>query len=98
MTTEPQIDPNAITCRELVALVTEYLEGALGEGERRLFEAHLDHCDGCRHHLTQMRATIATLGRLRESDLTPETRERFLAAFRSWRRQLSAVSTGWDVN
>jgi anti-sigma factor RsiW len=79
------IDPSAITCRELVALVTEYLEGALPEADRRLFEAHIDHCDGCRLHLEQMRATIEILGRLRDTDLPPETRDRLLTAFRSWK-------------
>lgn len=89
MTGECEIDPNAITCRELVALVTDYLEGVLPEGERRLFEAHLDHCDGCRHYIAQMQATIATLGRLHKSDLPPDTRDRFLTAFRTWKRAAS---------
>jgi anti-sigma factor RsiW len=80
------IDPTAITCRELVALVTDYLEGALSEPERRRFEAHLAHCDGCHLHFEQMRITIATLGRLREDDLPPDARDRFLAAFGDWKR------------
>ncbi|MCC6791411.1 MAG: zf-HC2 domain-containing protein [Thermomicrobiales bacterium] len=75
-----------MTCRELIALVTDYLEGALSERQRLAFEAHLAHCEGCRRHLTQFRVTIAELGRLGESDLAPETRDRWLAAFREWNR------------
>ena len=37
-----------VACRELVELVTDYLEGALQPAERRRFEAHVAGCDGCR--------------------------------------------------
>ena len=43
-----------ITCREIVALVTDYLDGALPEHERARFETHLEECDGCRRHLEQV--------------------------------------------
>jgi hypothetical protein len=33
-----------------------------------------------------MRTTVATVGRLREEDVPPDTRERLLAAFRDWKR------------
>ena len=36
-----------ITCREVVELVTDYLERALDAGETSLFEQHLNFCDGC---------------------------------------------------
>ena len=78
--------PRVITCRELVELVTDYLDGALPEQERARFEAHLDRCDGCSRHLGQMRATIATLGHLRENDLDPALRDRLLTAFRDWKQ------------
>ena len=74
-----------ITCREIVALVTDYLDGALPEHERARFETHLEECDGCRRHLEQVRVTIDTLGRLREDDLEPDLRDRLLTAFRDWK-------------
>ena len=55
-----------MTCRELVELVTEYLEGALGADDRARFEAHLRSCAGCRAHVGQMRTTIRLLRQLRE--------------------------------
>ena len=75
-----------VTCREIVELVTEYLEGALPAGEAALFEQHLNFCDGCERYVDQLRTTIATVGRIEEEDVPPETRERLLAAFRDWRR------------
>lgn len=79
-----------ITCRELVQLVTDYLEGALTPAENDRFEQHLGECDDCSAHLAQMRQTIATVGRLHEEDIAPPARESLLAAFRSWRAEAGA--------
>jgi anti-sigma factor RsiW len=75
-----------VTCREVVELVTDYLETALPADETALFEQHLNFCDGCVWYVEQMRTTVATVGRLREEDVPPETRERLLTAFREWKR------------
>ena len=78
-------DVEQLSCRELVELVTDYLEGTLPEAERERFEEHLDRCDGCRTYLAQMRQTIAVLGRLPEEAVTPEAERVLLEAFRGWR-------------
>ena len=75
-----------ISCRELVELVTGYIEGHLDPEERARFEAHLDECSGCRTYLEQMRVTIRAFGRLPEESLAPEIREALLVAFREWRQ------------
>jgi len=72
-----------LTCRELVELVSDYLEGELPRRQRRLFEAHLAGCDGCTRYVEQMRETIRLTGRLSEESLDDEQRERILDAFRS---------------
>lgn len=74
-----------ITCAELVELVTDYLEGALGHELVERFEEHLVLCDGCSVHVEQMAETIRVAGSLREEDLQPEVAERLLLAFRGWR-------------
>jgi anti-sigma factor RsiW len=66
--------------------VTDYLEDRLSAAERLRFEAHLRECSGCRTYLEQMRQTVQVLGRLSEESITPEAKERLLAAFRDWRR------------
>ena len=75
-------DGTQISCQELVEVVTDYLEGKLPPEEVAVFEAHLELCDGCRWYLDQMRVTIATVGRIEESDLPPDMRDTLLAAFR----------------
>jgi anti-sigma factor RsiW len=75
-----------LSCRELVELVTEYLEGKLPPEERSRFELHLDECTGCRTYLRQMRQVLETAGGVTETSIEPETRSSMLAAFRDWKR------------
>jgi anti-sigma factor RsiW len=82
MALEPEL-----TCKELVELVTEYLDGALPSVERARFEAHVAICPGCQSYLDQMQTTMHTLGFLPEESLTPEARDQMLAAFRQWKER-----------
>ncbi len=75
-----------MTCREVVELMTDYLEGALSEDDRRRFEAHIAGCDGCREYLAQLRRTIAIAGRLDDEPVPPELEADLIRAFRDWRR------------
>ena len=79
------IDVEALSCRELVELVTDYLEGALDPADVARFEAHIGGCDGCTGYLEQMRQTIRLTGTLTLDDVTPEAEAELLEAFRGWR-------------
>lgn len=79
------MDVPALTCKELVELVTEYFENALSEQERRRFESHLAGCEGCQKYLDQMRRTIKLAGSLSEEALAPPARAALLEAFRHWK-------------
>ena len=74
-----------IVCRDVVELVTNYLEGALPAAERGRFEAHLGNCPHCSRYLEQFRQTISATGRLREADVAPEAKDALLRAFRDWK-------------
>jgi anti-sigma factor RsiW len=73
-----------LTCKELVELVTGYLDGGLRGRRRRRFEAHLAACDGCTRFLRQMEATIRLTGNLTEEQVTEEQKAVLLTAFRGW--------------
>ena len=83
MTREPEM-----ACRELVELVTEYLEGRLPAAERARFAAHIADCEYCATYLDQMRQTIRTLGRIPPESLSHDARAALLTAFRSWSRAM----------
>ena len=74
-------------CRELVELITDYLEDRLSPVDRRRFEAHLATCEACAMYLEQFRQTIRALGRLAEESLSAEARDALLVAFRDWSRR-----------
>jgi anti-sigma factor RsiW len=73
-----------LACREVVELVTDYLEGALDERDRERFERHLRGCDGCTAYLEQMRLTVRLAGRLEPEAIEPAFRDRLVDAFRGW--------------
>jgi anti-sigma factor RsiW len=74
-------------CRELVELITDYLEDRLLPVDRVRFEAHLAECEACRMYLDQFRQTIRVLGRLPEESLSTDARNTLVAAFRGWSRR-----------
>jgi anti-sigma factor RsiW len=82
-----ETDVPEMRCRELVELVTDYLEERLSTVDRARFEAHLADCEACRAYLDQFRQTIRALGRLPEESLSPEARSALLAALRDWSRR-----------
>ena len=57
------IDAEALSCQELVELVTDYLEGALDVGDQtRAFDAHIAGCPDCTRYLQQLELTIRDHG------------------------------------
>ena len=72
-------------CREVVELVSEYLEGAMTPEQMTRFELHLNLCDGCFSFVEQARTTAGMAGRLSEDQIPDEMKTKLLAAFREWK-------------
>ena len=79
------IDVEALSCQEVVELVTDYLEGALDPADLRRFEEHISACPHCTAYLEQLRQTIRITGTLTPDDLTPEAEAALVDAFRGWK-------------
>jgi predicted anti-sigma-YlaC factor YlaD len=75
-----------ITCREMVELMTDYLEEAMSPEGRGRFEEHLAACDGCTNYLGQLREAIRVTGTLTEEHIPAEKKDELLRAFRDWHR------------
>jgi predicted anti-sigma-YlaC factor YlaD len=58
-------------CRELVELVTDYLEGALPGAHADEVEAHLRECVDCLRYLGQIQLTARLLNRLSAENVVP---------------------------
>lgn len=74
-----------MTCKELVEVVTDYLEGGLPDEDRRRLERHLEECPYCAEYVAQMRQTIAALGELSPDAIAPKRQRELVEAFRGWR-------------
>jgi anti-sigma factor RsiW len=81
----PRQETADFTCKELVDVASDYLEGRLPASERVRLESHLTECEGCTTYLEQMRRTITLVGELREEHIPPEALERLLCVFRAWK-------------
>jgi anti-sigma factor RsiW len=75
----------ALTCREVVALIGDYLEGALPADDRARVESHLAGCENCTEYVAQMRETIRLTGMLTEERVPEEQKRALVDAFRGWR-------------
>ena len=84
--TEYPVIPGGISCREVVELVTAYLDDALGDADRTRMEAHLERCPPCTEFVGQIRATarVAAVAAA-ELELRPD-RAKILETFREFKR------------
>jgi anti-sigma factor RsiW len=71
-----------IACKQLVELVTDYLEGALPEDERRRFEDHLESCPFCVEYVEQMREVGGGLRGIATEGFSAQRRQALIEAFR----------------
>ena len=74
-----------MTCRQVVELMTDYLEGALSETDRARFEEHIAGCDGCRAYLAQLSTTRKVLRKLADEPIPADLQSELLDAFRNWK-------------
>jgi hypothetical protein len=57
----PMTPPADLTCRDVVRLVSDYLDGELPPDWRASIHDHLSACGGCANYLDQIRQTIVLL-------------------------------------
>ncbi len=78
--------PRELTCRQVVEIVTDYLEGRLPLEQQTHFEQHLAYCTGCTEYLRQVRSTIAA-ARLPPEPPSPQVERELLKLFRKWEKK-----------
>ncbi|GLV56006.1 hypothetical protein KDH_28500 [Dictyobacter sp. S3.2.2.5] len=75
-----------LACREVVELVSDYLEGVLVSELRAQLEQHLEECPGCMQYLEQVRLTISMLRNLALEPVFPATKAELVQVFRQWKQ------------
>jgi len=79
--------PDEMSCRDLVEVVTEYLEDRLPPLDRARFEEHLKRCPPCDLYVEQMRQTIRALGALPRESISEDAKSGLLDVFRNWKKE-----------
>lgn len=74
-----------IVCRQLVELVTDYLEGDLGQADRAAVEEHLAACGHCAGYVRQVRRMLDLTAGIRPEPVPEALVEELTARFRSRR-------------
>jgi anti-sigma factor RsiW len=74
-----------VTCRQVVELMTDYLEGALSSADRTRFEEHIAGCDGCRAYLAQLATTRRVLSKLADEPIPPDLQAELVKTFKNWK-------------
>jgi anti-sigma factor (TIGR02949 family) len=70
------------TCREVLALLTEYMDGALPSGPAADLTRHLEGCAACARFLDSLKTTRSAVNRLRCDQVPEEVHERLRAFLR----------------
>ena len=68
------------TCKDVIGLLTEYMEGVLPGEQASALEAHLELCPACMEFLATLKTTRAAVRNIRCEDL-PADCHRQLRAF-----------------
>jgi anti-sigma factor RsiW len=79
------MNEGALTCHEVIELLSDYIDGALSVDQGQRVDDHLALCEGCATYLEQMRETIRLSGMVTEEQVPDEQKAALLAAFRDWR-------------
>jgi anti-sigma factor RsiW len=77
---------NEMSCKELVELVTHYLEDALPADDRARFEAHLAECPWCVEYVAQIERTVVAVGDSWRDVERDAGMAELLGLFRDWKR------------
>ncbi len=68
-------------CKELLELLSDYLDGELDPGACAEVDAHMDECDRCREFVESLRRTVALIQRAFGRPLPDDVRRDVLDAY-----------------
>ncbi|HUJ27326.1 MAG TPA: zf-HC2 domain-containing protein [Myxococcales bacterium] len=78
--------PEELTCRQVVEVITDYLERRMSLKDRTRFEQHVVTCVGCTSYLRQMKQAIALAGAAKDP-VDAKAQDELLRLFRGWKEK-----------
>ena len=89
ITARPRL--SAKTCKQVSALVLDYINDKLAPSVKREFETHLRVCPDCVNFLRTYKKTVAVTQVVEAEDLPPKVRANILSFLRRRIRQIGAI-------
>lgn len=77
--------PGSRGCREVFALLSEYLDGEIDPAVCTGFEEHMDDCSPCQAFLESLRRTVDLARSLPDQELPEELKQELIEAYRKAR-------------
>ncbi|HLK39085.1 MAG TPA: anti-sigma factor [Polyangiaceae bacterium] len=81
------VDPAVLECKEVVEIVSDFLDGALAAGDRARIEQHLLVCPPCAGYIAQVKSTLVQLADLDAAQQPVAVGSELLEAFRRLNRK-----------
>ena len=76
-----------LSCKELVDLVTDYMDETIPDEARAKFEQHLSECGYCNAYVQQMHLTVKLTNTLSEPESPKPAPDELLNIFRKWKQE-----------
>ena len=76
-----------LSCKEIVDLVTDYIDEDISDEVLAKFEQHLSECGYCNAYVKQMHLTVTLTKKLAESDENKPVPDNLLNIFREWKQE-----------
>lgn len=83
------VDLAVLECKEVVEIVSDFLDGALASGDRARVEQHLLVCPPCAGYIAQVKSTLVQLADLGAAQRPVAVGSELLEAFRRLNRKRS---------
>ena len=80
------------TCKQITALIFDYVNDTLSPKIKHDFELHLRICPDCVHFLNTYKRTLSVTGSIRPQEIPPAVRDSILDFLRRQARQSDANS------
>jgi len=87
MTHQPSEPMSDITCQQVAALASAYLDDHLADEKKVRIVLHLAACNGCDVYVKQIASVRRVLGQLLKTAPDPQQRTRLRRAFSSRRKE-----------
>jgi hypothetical protein len=90
-TKSPRRSLSAQTCKQIAALIADYLADRLRPAVKQQFAKHLSLCPDCVNFINTYKKTVQSAATLRAEELPPKVRDNVLGFLRKKLGRVSAI-------